>query len=161
MNSNHIEIEFNGYLTGSTYQYYHKRSRILGRNIMLITAAIMFPGMVSLALTTKYYVFFGVYGLLVLLLPLATLIPKRKLEAMAITPKRIYIEDEYIVCVTDRFSESKLIEDVKCVREFDEFYEMIFPFGKVSEKFVCQKSLLTKGSLEEFEALFAGKINRV
>ena len=35
-----------------------------------------------------------------------------------------------------------------------------FIFGKISDKFICQKDLLTKGSLEEFERIFEGKIKR-
>ena len=42
----------------------------------------------------------------------------------------------------------------------DHFYFIKFPFGKYSDKFICQKSLLTQGTLEEFEALFEGKIER-
>ena len=57
--------------------------------------------------------------------------------------------------------EYRNIEDVKCVRDFGEFYELVFPFGKISEKFICQKDLLSKGTLAEFEALFGDKILRV
>ena len=38
------------------------------------------------------------------------------------------------------------------------WYEIVFPFGKISSNFICQKNLIFKGSLEEFEDLFNGKI---
>ena len=53
-----------------------------------------------------------------------------------------------------------MISDAKQLRDFGEFYEIVFPFGKVSDKFICQKNLLTQGTLEEFEKLFEGKTTR-
>ena len=75
-------------------------------------------------------------------------------------PKKIYVEDEYIVCVGEAYEESKFIDDVAKVIDHGEFYELVFPFGNASDKFICQKGLLTKGTLEEFEQLFSGKITR-
>lgn len=53
-----------------------------------------------------------------------------------------------------------MIKDVKNVYDHGEFYDLVFPFGKISGKFICQKNLLTEGTLAEFEALFDGKIVR-
>ena len=53
-----------------------------------------------------------------------------------------------------------MISDVKKVVDHGEFYELSFVFGKVSDKFICQKSLLTKGTLEEFKAMFGDKVYR-
>jgi hypothetical protein len=75
-------------------------------------------------------------------------------------PKRIYIKDDHIVCIADRYTDSKFISDVNKVIDHGEFYELCFPLGKVSEKFICQKDLLTKGSLREFESIFKKKIER-
>ena len=60
----------------------------------------------------------------------------------------------------EKFTESAAIEDVVKLVDYGEFYDLSFPFGKLNDKFVCQKSLLSKGTLEEFEALFEGKIIR-
>ena len=79
---------------------------------------------------------------------------------IAMTPKKIFVQDEYIVCTADKWTEAKAVSDVKVVRDFGEFYDLVFPFGNASEKFVCQKSLLSKGTLEDFEALFEGKLER-
>ena len=76
-------------------------------------------------------------------------------------PKRIYTNGDHIVCVAEKYTDSKLIKDVKKVIDHGEFYELCFPFGKTSEKFICQKSLLSKGSLGAFERLFADKIIKV
>ena len=87
-------------------------------------------------------------------------IPKSKKEQLALTPKRIFVDGESIVSIADKYSESRLICDAKELRDFGEFYEIVFPFGKFSEKFICQKNLLTKGTLEQFESLFSNKIVR-
>ena len=90
----------------------------------------------------------GVNGALFLIIPLLVRIPKGKREKISITPKKICIEDGYITCIADKYEECRSISDVKCVVDHGDFYELTFPFGKISEKFVCQKNLLTKGSIE-------------
>ncbi len=75
-------------------------------------------------------------------------------------PKRIYTDNEFIAVETDKEGEFAKISDVKKVVDHGEFYELIFPLGKVGKKYICQKNLLTKGTLEEFESLFEGKIER-
>ena len=117
---------------------------------------VVLPPMVH---TQKWLAVGACLAFAVLLLLMAR-IPKSKREREAITPNRIYTEQGKIVCVAQRYTERRNIADVKCVRDFGEFYELVFPFGKVSEKFICQKDLLTKGTLEKFEALFGDRIIR-
>ena len=93
----------------------------------------------------------------VFLLPLAALIPQAE---KSMTPKKIVVDEESIACTTDKEIVTKWISDVKQVIDHGEFYELVFPFGKISTNFICQKNLLTKGTLEEFEALFEGKITK-
>ena len=83
--------------------------------------------------------------------------PKGRKE---ITPKRIYIADDNLICISDKQSESRSIGLVKTAYDYGEFYFLSFPMGKKSGNFVCQKDLLTQGTLEEFEKLFDGKIVR-
>ena len=53
-----------------------------------------------------------------------------------------------------------MIDSVKRVVDYGEWYDFVFYYSDRDLYFVCQKSLLTKGTLEEFEALFEGKIVR-
>ena len=55
---------------------------------------------------------------------------------------------------------STLVNSVTRVLDYGEWYYLLFEFDSRDIYFVCQKSLLTKGSLEEFEALFEGKIEK-
>lgn len=77
-----------------------------------------------------------------------------------ITPKRIYIEDESIICVTESSTMGKKIKSVKTVYDYEEFYYLSFNWTNKTMNYVCQKDLLTQGTLEDFEKLFDGKIIR-
>ena len=70
------------------------------------------------------------------------------------------MEEDYVLCVSDKYTETRSINDVKKVIDHGEYYELCFSFGKLSDKFICQKNLITKGTIQEFETLFSGKITR-
>lgn len=154
-------IEFNGYLSGAAEEYFHKNSMVLGQRIVLICMALLLPAILRLGMRMGNYLIVGIYCSLFIIIPLLAHIPRSKKERKGITPKKIFTEDGYIVCVADKYTETKLIEDVKLLKDHGEFYELVFPFGKISDKFICQKSLLVKGTLAEFEELFTEKLVRL
>ena len=153
-------IEFTGRISGAAEKAFWKN----GRKIVLVGYLFVFPLVFPILLFFGYLfqsaTFIYTFAVCLAIVPIFFFIPKRKKEKMALLPKRIYIKDEHIVCVADRYTESKFLSDVKKVIDHGEFYELQFPFGKVSEKYICQKALLTKGSLQEFETIFKKKIER-
>ena len=151
-------IGFDGYISGEAKKFYRKKSRRMGRNIFFISMGIFSPAIIALAINLKNWVILIGYISLFAIVPLLFMIPQGQKTDREMTPKRIYTDGEYIVCLTDKVTESRLISDVKQVNEYGEFYELVFPFGKLSEKFICQKSLLSEGTLEDFEKLFDGII---
>lgn len=154
-------IEFNGYISGESEKYYWKNSRRIGIKILICTLLLLLPPFITIArITQEWFILIG-YCSLFVILPLAAFIPKSKKEQKLLLPKKIATDGEYIVSLSGKFEDSKNINDVKFVRDFGEFYELVFPMGKVSEKFICQKDLLVKGTIEEFEALFGDKIVRM
>lgn len=153
-------IEFNGYITGVAEKHFKNRAIILGQNILLVGVVMILPVIFMLTLATDNWLIFILYCSFFLTIPILVRIPKSKKEWLSLTPKKIFVKDENIVCVADKYTESRFVEDAKAVRDYGEFYEIVFPFGKVSEKFICQKNLLVNGTLEQFEALFEGKIIR-
>lgn len=58
-------------------------------------------------------------------------------------------------------ADRKKIEQIKEVKEYSEYYFIIFKGLNIPPHFICQKDLLTQGSLEEFENLFAEKIKKM
>ena len=150
-------IEFDGYLTGKAEKHYRKRELSVMFMLTVISFAMVFPIIIPISFKFETFSVVGMY-FLIMCLSLIIIMTKTKKGWKKITPKRIYVQDETITCVSDMSTQHKYIEDVKLVRDFGEYYDLVFPMGKKTQSFVCQKNLLTQGTLEEFEALFEGKI---
>lgn len=72
----------------------------------------------------------------------------------------ITIDEEKIVVETPLWSKplEKPIKKIKKILDYEDCYYVIY--GDMNNSIVCQKDLLTEGTIEEFEALFQGKIIR-
>ncbi|MGN0530322.1 MAG: hypothetical protein ACI4IH_04425 [Eubacterium sp.] len=156
-------IEFNGYLTGTSQKFFCKQIVKLQQKIILFTLIPIF-----IILMIVFYLVFDVIALYpeviiseIILSALALLLPniQTKKEKEKITPQKVYIENDMIVSKSNAMVDTRFMKDVKEVRDYGEFY--YFVFKAYSYRFVCQKDLLTQGSLEEFENLFAGKIKKM
>lgn len=155
-------IEFNGYLTGTSQKFFCKQIVKLQQKFILFTCipalAIMFllanlcwdiiiePKLIMITI--------------ILFIPLY-LLPniQTKKEKEKITPQRVYIDGDMIVSKSNAAADTRFMKDVKEVRDYGEFY--YFVFKAYSYRFVCQKDLLTQGTIEEFETLFTGKIKKM
>lgn len=153
-------IEFKGYISGKSEKHFKKNNLLFGLNVVIISLLIFLPIVIIAIFKTHNFNIFGYYCLLCAVAIFAVVVPRPKKEQKSQLPKRIFIEDDCIICVADVYTESKFIDDVKKVIDYGEFYDIRFPLGNFSEKFICQKSLLVKGTLEDFEVLFEGKIER-
>ena len=158
-------IVFDGYISGVANEYMWKKARRSGLSVIYIAMSLLLPFIAIIYFSLKsslgieiFEIFVG-YFLLYLLIPLILLIPKSKTEKESLTTCKVFTDEEYIVARLGNGEEhTRLIDEVKLVNDFEEFYEIIFPFGKKSTNFICQKKLLVKGTLAEFEKLFEGKI---
>lgn len=156
-----IIIEFRGYLTGKTLKDFQKRRTNFWRVVMSFAFLLMIP--------VFMFMFWGKVVLwkmlcAFLLFPIGAVVFPYfavKADKNKSVPKRIHISDNILQYASDQFTESRNIEEVKSVWDYGEYYIIIFgKLGQLFPYFVCQKNLLTKGSIDEFEALFAGKIER-
>lgn len=151
-------IEFNGLLTGEAEKYFRKKSVKFGLGIILVALGLFLPGVIALGVFGGIEeILFAYLALSVFLIAFAIL-PKGKKNRVSLTPKKIHTDGDSITVISEKYAETKFIEDAKIVYDKGEFYDIVFRIGNYSEKFVCQKSLLTKGSLEEFEELFEDKL---
>ena len=148
-------IEFDGYLTGVAKNHFFRRWSHFVRTIIVISMAGVLCPIVLFFVNRGDWKSLTVIAVCFAVVFLCTFLQKKDQKLLT---KKIVISEETITCITDKQSESRLIFDVKTVRDYGEFYEILFPIGKVSFSFICQKSLLSKGSLEEFESLFHDKI---
>lgn len=151
-------IVFDGLLDGKAQQFYHKKGMVFGYAICFVAAIVLMPLIIKIASFMQNWHLIWIYFIFMMSWPLIMDISKTKRDKISFTPRKIYIKDDQIVCIADKYTETKYIEDVKCVYDHGEFYELTFPFGKISDKYICQKKLLIEGSIEEFEELFGGKI---
>ena len=153
-------IEFNGYITGVSEKHFSKRSRAFVQNLFIVFLLLVLPTVVVIAIKTHESTVPLVYVSFSALSLLAIRLPKSKKERQKMNPKKITIQDGVMIAINGYGPDSKLVSDVKEVRDYGEFYEIVFPFGKMSTNFICQKDLLVKGSLEKFEKIFKDKLVR-
>ena len=153
-------IEFDGYITEKAEKFFWKKSRRMVQILFLITYLILLPIFLLIAIKTEYWRLLIGYAAFCASTFLIFLIPKSKKEKKMCNPKRIFVDEEYIVCVSEKYEEYRLISDADKLIDYGDFYYISFPVGKKSNNFVCQKSLLVKGTSEEFEELFADKVER-
>lgn len=155
-------IEFTGSLTGAAKTAFLLKQRKTG----ILIFAIAFPLILPLIFFIGNEVFhdpqfnYIMGGGIFIICALLVTRPMSQKEIEAIMPQRIYANKNHIVCIAEQYKESKPVTDVLQVIDCGSYYDIRFPFGKLSDKFICQKDLLTKGSLEKFEELFEGKIRR-
>lgn len=73
----------------------------------------------------------------------------------------IVIEGDTISAEGVQRSETRSIGDIKKVVDMGNCYKVYFYFPHKSNIFLCQKDLITQGTIEEFENMFSEAIQRV
>lgn len=91
------------------------------------------------------------------------LMPKKRIENVKINSKIII--DKNIVSMlystnfhTNRLPINKNIQKIKKIYDYGICYCIIFNFGDITNAWVCEKKLISKGSIAEFENIFKDKI---
>lgn len=147
-------IRFEGRITGAAEKQFWKHSGTIGMKLFAFASLLVLTPIIAYGIRAQNWLMAGLCFGVLLLIPLMPFLPKDK----SLIPKRIVIDDGFITSQSEKAGETKPITDVKTVYDYGEFYMLIFPFGNVSSSFICQKDLLTQGTLEDFEDLFKGKI---
>lgn len=80
-------IEFRGYISGAAEKHFHKKSRNLGRSLLLKSALLVLPPIISLARNTSNWKIIGYFCAFIVLILLAVHLPKSKKES-PLLPKR-------------------------------------------------------------------------
>lgn len=83
-------------------------------------------------------------------------IPKKKWDL--ICPTEISITDETVIIHGESFHQNREISQLKRIIDYGDCYKMEFVFPHKSFSCLCQKDLLVKGTIEEFEDRFADLI---
>lgn len=151
-------MQFYGLITGETEKFFWKKYKICFLQCLCLGTVFLLPIFILLTIASKSIIPLAFLGVSFALGTLMFLFPKSKKEKQSLLPKKIYIKDDVITCVTDKSTETRFIQDIKCIHDYEEFYEIVFPFGKISYCFLCQKNLITEGTTSDFEQLFNNKI---
>ena len=151
-------IEFNGYISGNAEKQFVK-----SEFLMLLTAFWFFPiGLLVLsiayAINTGFWLIAQIFIGEHIFIPIAIVIVLSKRGRKKMLTKKVIIHDGLITAITDQQPVTQNISDVKQVNEYADYYKINFRFGRICNIFICQKDLITKGTLEEFDELFADKL---
>ena len=152
-------IEFNGDITGNCQKYMLKRSSHLGRIGALITAVLFGIPAIIISIVWDWIVII-ILPVLCLFVFLAGATPEPKTHSSILPTKVTITTTNEIISESESFHYTRAIADVKEIVDLGEWYHIFFYPECRNGHFVCQKDLLTKGSIEEFEKIFEGKIIR-
>lgn len=154
-------IEFNGYITGDAERFFKKKILMLCLLIVSMATVLFIP---ITFLLEKYLPIKGLAIIINLATPIifggASFLIVSKRFIKEIKPKKVFINDMIVGVEIGNETESRMIEEIENVHDYGDFYVLYFSKGKAFH-YICQKNTLSKGSLEEFEALFDGRIIRV
>ena len=149
-------IEFNGDISGNSRQFLFR----LQSKYMVMATSI--TAVIFLIPTILAAIYWDTLALL-FIIPLAMMVAFSFIHYDNCVPNRIFIdtEEETIVNFSKQGERFHMLSSVKYVKDYGEWYHFEFYYSDRDMYFVCQKSLLIKGSIEEFENLFADKLMRV
>ncbi len=152
-------IVFEGYITGTAERFLKKKILSLCFLIVITASVLVIPISV---LFEKLLPLKGLTIILNLISPVCGLVAcfiifSKKKYLNEIKPKRVFVNNTMVSVEINKRTESRLPEEVKEVHDHGDFYVICFSNRK-SFQYICQKNLISKGSVEEFERLFEGRI---
>ena len=152
-------ITFDGYISGKAEKRFIEKQRNFVLFLVCQAFVLVAPLWFAFTSHTNQMLSVCLYAFLVVsIILLVLVVTKSKKENSKIIPHKIYTDGEYITAVSKTNVETRKVDWVKEVIDHSEFYELKFPVGKISNTFICQKDLLTQGTLKEFERIFKDKL---
>lgn len=151
-------IVFNGELSENNKKFLNRKMR----NVNIISTCIL---SIILVIPITLAVVFDdtIWAIAYIIIPALILfsvvpIPKKKWDT--ICPTEISINDETVIIHGETFHQEREISQLKRIIDFGDCYKIEFVFPHKSFSCLCQKNLMVKGTLEEFEKRFADIIVR-
>lgn len=152
-------IIFEGQISGECKKGVFRRSAKFAFFGGLMSSIIFSIPTIIVAITLHWLAL--LFFLILIPLPfLATITPNEK-DLPTFLPSKVTIDTKAgeIIAESSRFCTDAYIDDVVKVLDYGEWY--LIDVGDRDGRFICQKDLLTSGTLEEFEEIFKDKICRV
>ena len=154
-------IEFKGDLSNSCRKFLIKKQIIAQSKASLLTVGFFAVIILLISIPDRL-------NILLFLFPLAifatlSMIPPSKKVQKSFVPQRIYInlDNEEIIHECEKMKRSHSLQSIKSIIDYGEWYYFEFDFTNRDIYYICQKDLLTQGTLEDFEILFSRKIKKI
>ena len=131
---------------------------------LLLTAVIwctpcIILGIIFDTMITKIMMYTSVCISCILLL-LSAIYRERPKNYGKIMPRKVIIEDDAIISVCENIEYYRYMSDVKKVIDRGDAYFFVFYFPHKNVTYICQKTSVVQGTIEEFERIFENKIVR-
>lgn len=156
-------IEFYGELSDNCKLAQAKKiSKNNGIMFLIVTITISIPALIFGTINGVWYYALALIALFVIITVFAFITPKNRILSFKV-PTKLIIEKDTISTTTiggKNPIKTKPLAKVKKVIDLGEWYDIIFKFGDITNSWVCQKDLIVKGTIGEFEELFENKLVR-
>ena len=153
-----MRIVFEGELSEKNKKYFERGQDRDNRITMLIVAVLILVPVTLLVVKCGLY-FISLYSLNIIFV-VGAFIPLKKQAMELIYPEMIIIEGEDLKCLCKEDSVYEKVCYVTEVEDWGDCYRILFGSPRRKSMFLCQKDLITEGTIEDFEELFADKIVR-
>ena len=155
-------IVFEGYLSGKANKYFINKMLKRGCSYTVICLICTIPVwfFVSYKIGAVYEVMFALL-LLIVISPFIACICITQKTRQKINLKKVIIKDDIIKAISDKYKISNDLSMVREVRDYGEFYDVMLSPLYFTSVYVCQKNMISKGSIKEFEMIFSDKIKRM
>ncbi len=152
-------LVFSGDMSVKCIDYMLEKESKLSGICALIASIIV--GIPLLFATIFYNALFSLFYSVLILFVLLAFKRASKKNYGNIIPKTIVIEkDGTMTAEGEKFFWTAFADNVKEVLDCGDWYHIIFLYPYRNPRFVCQKSLIMQGTLDDFEKFFNGKIIR-
>ena len=156
-------IEFYGILSAECKVERAKHIAKVNGRIFLITTIILSVPLLFFGIRNGLWYLSVVLMIIFLIMTIAAYQPEKRLFDLKIPCKVIIENNAIFVSSIGGKAESMSARPIKKVKEVIDrgnYYIIVFKFGDITNSCFCQKNLIKKGTIEEFEQLFQGKIIR-
>lgn len=151
-------IEFFGEISGNCMKEALREERLIGFYSSLIVAIPQIIAAIILAILFNLVFLIWIAGMIIyIFLASRKITPK---TYSLILPSKVTFDNGLIIAESEKFSISRNFEHIKLIYDMGDWYKIKFYFPYHSTRFRCQKNLIMKGSIADFERMFSAKIIR-
>ncbi len=157
-------IEFNGEQSNECKLLIaREKSKKIGLLFTIINSIADIFILVFGILNNKLFVSLLTAIIFLLLAVLTFITPKKQVSNVKINTKIVITSDTILMDYSTNFYTNKKtltrkISNIKKIIDFGICYCIIFKHGDITNSWICEKSLITKGSISNFEELFCKQI---